>query len=482
MTEAVNSQARPKVFISYAWSQNMEKIAIELADRLLGDGVDVIIDKYDLNPGYDKYKFMERSATDPEVTKVLILCDKKYADKANSRQGGVGDETTIITPEVYGKPRQEKFIALAFEFDETSGEAYLPQYLKGRIYLDMSSDEEYEKSYERLLRELYNVPSRSKPKVGSKPLWLEEKATVNLLSLHALIKQIQRCDENNKQKQHILLASTSDELLGIVKQYSVTEKKEGDNYEKFSKAIDSYKACKNVYLNLCKEIVSNAPDPSDYFATLFEKFYNTLLTPIYNDYAGVLNQDFYRFIIYEMFISTIAFLYNFERFETINKLLTRPYFLEDKRYRSIRPYSYCIFNFNPEHCDISAKENMCKTITSLLLKNEKDQETAKCLITKTDLLLFQLSRILIVSKNEANYYWFPSTYDCPEIIKTTWKKLYSKDYCKKIAPLFGVETIEDLKALISYPMFLSPVYNTYYRYQVPDVFNCIEPKNIGTCN
>lgn len=481
MTEATNSQAHPKVFISYAWSQNMEKIAIKLADRLINDGVEAIIDKYDLKPGDDKYKFMERSATDPEVIKVLILCDKKYADKANNRQGGVGDETTIITPEVYGKPRQEKFIALAFEFDETSGEAYLPQYLKSRIYLDMSSDEEYEKSYEKLLRELYNVPSRSKPKVGSKPLWLEEKATVDLLPLRTLIKQIQNCGRNNEQKQHILLASASDELLNVVKNYSLS--KEGSDREKFSKAIDNYKICKYEYLNLCKEITSNASDPSDYFATLFERLYNTLLTPIYNNYADILNQDFYRFIMWEMFISTIAFLYHFECFEIINKLLTRTYFLEYRQLDSIIPCFYCKFNFAPEYNTI-IDDNRGNTLTSFLLKNEKYPEITKRSMVEIDLLLFQLSRILIVAKNQEKqeHYWFPLTYNCSEIIKSTWKKLYSKNYCKKIAPLFGVKTIEDLKALISYPIVLPPIYNTYYRYQVPDIFNCIKPEYVGTCN
>ena len=478
MTEATNSQAHPKVFISYAWSQNMEKIAIKLADRLINDGVEAIIDKYDLKPGDDKYKFMERSATDPEVIKVLILCDKKYADKANNRQGGVGDETTIITPEVYGKPRQEKFIALAFEFDETSGEAYLPQYLKSRIYLDMSSDEEYEKSYEKLLRELYNVPSRSKPKVGSKPLWLEEKATVDLLPLRTLIKQIQNCGRNNEQKQHILLASASDELLNVVKNYSLS--KEGSDREKFSKAIDNYKICKYEYLNLCKEITSNASDPSDYFATLFERLYNTLLTPIYNNYADILNQDFYRFIMWEMFISTIAFLYHFECFEIINKLLTRTYFLEDKRYKSIRPYSYCIFNFNPEHYNIATKESISKAV-AILSNSEQCQESTKRSMAEADLLLFQLGRILTVTQKR-EYFWFPLTYNCPELVKSMWQKLYSKSYCKKIMPLFGVKTIEDLKALISYPIVLPPIYNTYYRYQVPDIFNCIKPEYVGTCN
>ena len=43
--------------------------------------------------------------SDTEIQKVLIISDKKYADKANGRDGGVGTETQIISAEVY-KNRQ----------------------------------------------------------------------------------------------------------------------------------------------------------------------------------------------------------------------------------------------------------------------------------------------------------------------------------------------------------------------------------------
>ena len=43
----------PKVFISYSWAQNKERV-LDPADRLLSDGVEVIIDEYDFKEGNDK--------------------------------------------------------------------------------------------------------------------------------------------------------------------------------------------------------------------------------------------------------------------------------------------------------------------------------------------------------------------------------------------------------------------------------------------
>lgn len=90
----------PKVFISYSWSS--DALVLELAQRLVSHGVDVVLDKWDLKEGQDKYEFMERCVNDPEITKVLIICDKAYAQKADDRTGGVGDETMIISSEIYG--------------------------------------------------------------------------------------------------------------------------------------------------------------------------------------------------------------------------------------------------------------------------------------------------------------------------------------------------------------------------------------------
>lgn len=106
----------PKIFISYSWSS--DNVVIPLAERLVSHGVNVILDKWDLKEGQDKYVFMERCVNDPEITKVLIVCDKKYTDKANTRTGGVGDETVIISSEIYNKVEQVKFIPVIVEHDE----------------------------------------------------------------------------------------------------------------------------------------------------------------------------------------------------------------------------------------------------------------------------------------------------------------------------------------------------------------------------
>jgi hypothetical protein len=167
----------------------------------MSHGVEVVLDKWELKEGQDKYAFMERCVNDPEITKVLMVCDKLYAQKANDRTGGVGDETVIISGEIYGNMKQEKFIPVIAEKND-NGDAYVPTYIKSRIYIDLSDENTYEKEYEKLLRNIYDKPLITKPKLGKKPEWLDEEKS-DFFPVRDIIKQIKGASTDAKRKSCI---------------------------------------------------------------------------------------------------------------------------------------------------------------------------------------------------------------------------------------------------------------------------------------
>lgn len=90
--------APPRVFVSYSWTSDEHvEWVVALCEKLRADGVDIILDQWDLKEGHDKFHFMERMVTDPAVKKVLVISDEIYADKADGRRGGVGTETQRIS-------------------------------------------------------------------------------------------------------------------------------------------------------------------------------------------------------------------------------------------------------------------------------------------------------------------------------------------------------------------------------------------------
>src|SRR5690242_2334494 len=137
MTAEAQLTTHPKVFISYSWSSDLhQKWVISLAERLAGDGVDVVLDLWELREGQDKYAFMERMATDSTISRVLAICDKQYAEKADARKKGVGTESQIMSKEIYDKVDQKKFVAIVTEYFD-DGEPCLPTFFKTRKFIDM---------------------------------------------------------------------------------------------------------------------------------------------------------------------------------------------------------------------------------------------------------------------------------------------------------------------------------------------------------
>lgn len=166
----------PKVFISYAWaSKAYEAKVLAFASKLVSDGIDVVIDKWDMSEGNDTFSFMERSVTDSTITNVLMLIDPVYTKKADAHTGGVGTETQIISAKVYQEVDQNKFIPIIFERGE-NGEVCKPTYLQGRLHFDLSSEEEYDETYHRLVKTLFGEEVFAKPKLGKKPAWVEKSS------------------------------------------------------------------------------------------------------------------------------------------------------------------------------------------------------------------------------------------------------------------------------------------------------------------
>lgn len=165
----------PKVFISYSHSSVERKNwVIKLAEKLFSFGVYAHLDIWELKPGNDVIEYIERAVESNGIDKILVICDSFYKDKADGRKGGVGVETQLISKEVYNNVNQNKFIPVVCEFDD-KGEPYVPVYLKGRMYIDFSKEENFEENFKELLKSIFGIPLYEKPYLGEPPAFISEK-------------------------------------------------------------------------------------------------------------------------------------------------------------------------------------------------------------------------------------------------------------------------------------------------------------------
>lgn len=154
----------PKVFISYSHdSTEHKKWTLDLATRLRSFGVDAVIDQWDLRPGDDLTHFMETQLSTAD--RVLMVCTPKYVEKANGGIGGVGYEKMIVTASLLARIDSNKVIPIIRQ----AGTAYVPTFLKTKLYLDFSQSDQMEFSFDELVRTLHNAPLYEKPPVTKSP-------------------------------------------------------------------------------------------------------------------------------------------------------------------------------------------------------------------------------------------------------------------------------------------------------------------------
>ena len=474
----------PKVFISYSWSrQKTQDDVLELATRLVQDGVDVVLDKWDLKEGQDKYAFMERCVSDESIDRVLIICDRAYQERANNRKGGVGDETVVISSEVYGHMKQTKFIPLIFERDEIN-EPFIPAYLKSKKYIDFSQEDYYEKSYEELLRILYAMPTNRKPKKGSKPAWLNND-DVSHNELTVLTKALNRGAISQNQKYKTTCTDFTDNFVYLLKEFRFPKDK--FNEEELLKKISCLKPIRDEYFNFLRAALKSDFFSIDFITNFFEKIYND----VGNVEKGGYNNstfEYYDFLRWESFIGTIAILLHYEKYAEVYKILNHTYFLNESRFTNsfLIPCTFVAFRNYFEmleiHCQKKLNTRYFSFSAQLLSEREQLPILSKQVLAKTDLILYQLSSIFF-QETQNSYHsqqWFPNMYVYVKN-ENLWIKLKSRTYCQKILPLFGAQNIDDLKTLISQAKYNPEIhYNKPCWQSAPNISSYIHMQEIAS--
>lgn len=317
----------PKLFVSYSWSSEIhEQWVISLATSLREAGVDVMLDKWDLKEGQDAHHFMEQMVSNAEITKVALICDRKYAEKADERAGGVGTETQIISPEIYAKQDQTKFVAVLSERDE-HGKPFLPIYYKSRVYIDLSSQELYARNFEQLLRWAHDKPLHVRPELGPAPAFLLDEPKKSLGTTVFLQRALDSIRNNRPQRS----GAVSDYLDKLASGFEALRiPHETQNFDDaVVQSIDSFTPYRNECIELFMALASHGPS-SDEFAALhrfFEQLFPFMHKPESVTTYREWDYDNFRFIVHELFLYLLASLLRYERFDSAAQLMRQPFYV-----------------------------------------------------------------------------------------------------------------------------------------------------------
>lgn len=159
----------PRVFISYTGADQANRDWVkDFACRLRECGVNARLDIFHLKPGQDLPQWMTNELI--MADKVLLICDKYYAEKADTRNGGVGWEAMIIQGDMLSRQEQSKYLAILRDADIDRS---LPIYVKSKYALNWAKDTITDDEFNELL--LYLFDCDVEPPIGEIPQFIRQK-------------------------------------------------------------------------------------------------------------------------------------------------------------------------------------------------------------------------------------------------------------------------------------------------------------------
>ncbi|MEO1060514.1 MAG: TIR domain-containing protein [Actinomycetota bacterium] len=157
----------PRVFVSYTGTSPEHRGWVaDLATFLQSSGVYTRFDQWDLEPGMNVAQWMTNELT--LADRVVMICDERYANKADGLHGGVGWEIMLVQGDMARNGLDTvKYIPVVRCEDPDRG---LPTFLQAAAFVHCPPSESDNAQRAKLLRTIFNVPLR--PPLGTPPAWL----------------------------------------------------------------------------------------------------------------------------------------------------------------------------------------------------------------------------------------------------------------------------------------------------------------------
>jgi len=441
----------PKVFISYSWSSPTHQALVQSwAEQLIADGVDVVLDIFDLKEGHDKYAFMERMVTDPSVTHVLVVCDQKYSEKADARKAGVGTESQIISKEVYEKVDQSKFIPIVCQFDE-KGNPFLPIFLKSRIWIDFSTPEAVNGNWERLIRVIYGKPLHEKPTLGKPPVYITSDVATPTSHVQAKFNSLKQAILQGKNGLPLYRRDFLDACISYADELRIRERPNVKSLGE--KVLEDAKKLTLVRNHIVDWVLleSEAKSNNEFTETLInflERLRELKSRPsdlnAWNDAWFEAHSVF----VYETFLYLVAALIKNQSFETLHEIFTTHYLIPSSERYGERTFDTfdALMGYSETMQSVLAPEGQkLYSPAAEFMKRHADRvDLPFKSIIEAELLVLLMSFLTPESK------WYPQTSyyagyegDSPFFLKATQHR-----YFLKLAIVTGIEDANKLREAV----------------------------------
>ena len=439
----------PKAFISYSWTTQEHKDRVrEWAERLVADGVDVVLDLWNLKEGDNKFAFMERMVTDPSVTHVLLICDKLYAEKADTRKRGVGTESQIISKEVYDKVEQSKFIPVVCEFSHDENPS-LPVFLKSRIYIDFSSPERVNENWERLIRLLFGKPLYERPALGKAPAYISEDSGPPASPARSKYSTLRQAILQNKKGIGFHRSDFIDACIEYADELRIRERPDVPNFGE--RVLEDCGKLTHVRDHIVDWILfESAAAPSEDFSEAVINVLERLLKlkarpPELNSWNDSWF-DAHRVFVYEIFLYVVGALLKTQAYHDLHNVFTSRYLIASTELGESRFKQFDVFFASCEDLNavLAPKGRKFHSPTAELVKRQSQREDIPFAdIIQADVLIVLMAFVTGTRWYPQTLYYATYTREFPFFLRATQHKNF-----KKIATVTGIDNADKLRQTV----------------------------------
>jgi hypothetical protein len=346
------------------------------------------------------------------------------------------------------------------------------------LYIDLSSEEIFEENYDKLLRNIYQVPLFKKPSLGKPPMHLFEDDVPNFQT-SLVIRRMKSAAEKYPNRLKHIWSEFTEVFMASLQELQIERITDGDTiHELVVNKIDQSITLKNDYVAAIELLCLTDTIEVDQIIEFFEKIY------IFTEWQGSGSYfddqfDHFKFLITELYLYTATILYKYKMYSVLAQMLGAEYYVDSKS-RYGNPVNFIRFRFYLKSLDQRNQELKLQRVSlhaDLIFQRVSEKHKKDML--DTDLILYYVSK-LKKQDDEWARIWFPITYiyhkkDNIKLIN----RLKSKKHFEDVKHLFNVETDTELKRRIS-DFKPDRGYNYIFDDGIPHILNFIKLDEICT--
>jgi len=291
--------------------------------------------------------------------------------------------------------------------------------------------------------------------LGKKPAYLEQKrisATISNIDQHQTLKAIKNKDAN-------MLGITSEyfsSVAGEIEKFRIRATADKNIDDLVFESIEQFLPTRNMILEIIRSLILYNPNESTW--GLLHSFFENLIPYFYRPESikqwNELEFDNFKFIIHELFLYTIAYILNMQKFDGAIYMLDNLYYDESPystnignviTFGGIHNYTQS-FDYRNRRLELNQK-----SLRTNLIKERVDHNVKYTELQQADFVLFLRDSMDTIKNRTKSQNWWPETLSYVSYFAKPFKifaKSKSKMYFHQIKPLLGIENKEDLSELL----------------------------------